>query len=544
MTKQPIFSLVYTSCRASRILSVVQLWRSQAANPHDIEVVIAVDDGDPHTLAAANSVVGARVFVQPDKPFNCVKGWNLAAAKSTGKVIIGVSDDFVPPAGWDDELLSIDGGAWIDQPTVLHVDDGFVRDICTQAIVTRSRYDQFGYLYYPKYESMFCDTELTYVARRDGVLLAAPRLLFEHMHPDCKKRQRDEHDILHASSARWNYGEQIFKFRQFRDFPLDEGPLARTYAPVTDATRVPMDKFAVYIQATKDDFCLLEVCQRMISEGATTFFFCIPDKYWSGDVTPEEDIQQVKDIAHQLEDLGASNVYIKMFDVTSYTKAGDTRIMVETKVRNATLSWIRKTGYSHILIVDGDELWNPGVMAHVQEVVSSVRPQTVSCQMIPVAGLPGYPISNAADRAVVYIGGGEIFKSCRTPCNAPYMLNGVCVVHFTATRKTMEEIIAKHRASGHYDDPSYDFEGWIANTLPNISPGMRNVHMYTVYQIWPLVRNWQPNELESMPPTILPYLSATVTPPGILRMSGNTPVPQARKVTNFERFTGKKPGSY
>jgi hypothetical protein len=73
----------------------------------------------------------------------------------------------------------------------------------------------------------------------------------------------------------------------------------------------------------------------------------------------------------------------------------------------------------------------------------------------------------------------------------------------------MDEIIAKHRDSGHYDDPEYDFEGWLRNILPNIKPGMKNVHMYRGYQIWPEIREWTREEFDNIPSSLWKYLGGT-----------------------------------
>jgi hypothetical protein len=126
--------------------------------------------------------------------------------------------------------------------------------------------------------------------------------------------------------------------------------------------------------------------------------------------------------------------------------------------------------------------------------------------MIPVVGLPGLPVGNALDIITVYIGKG-LFKDCRSPdSNYPIMnLNGV--IHFTATRKTMQDIIDKHKDSGHYDDPDYDFDNWIKNILPRIHVGMKNVHMYKKYQIWPFVRKFSNWELYMIPNNLHKYIS-------------------------------------
>lgn len=693
MSTETIFSLAYTSCRANAIPVAVNLWRSRAKNPGQIEVVIAVDGNNMAACIAANSVPGAKVVIQGTPPYNCVRGWNKAAEATTGKVIICIADDFVPPIGWDTALLSLTPNDWIDSERVIKVEDGYVHDIFVLSILTRKRYERFGYVFYPQYESMFClhpetkiwmenldfkqiqhinpgdvvvgyerrfgktgakhkrkflcqaqvtqvlkrqssmirlsmqsgrqvvctpdhfwayygdvrlskserplrdknsptiveygyrfghpkihnqlvsvtnlpgqidysgvklqelgwqaisdkiikiddagdglvyclktasgnyvangylshncDTEFGEVAIRDGVVINANHLLFEHMHPDCGKRPRDENDKLHGGKDRWNRGELLYKYRKSCGFPVDDGPKAGI---VDKTVEVKTGKYAVYIQATKDDFCLFEVCQRMIDEGATDFFFCIPDEYWSGEKTPQAEINEVQGIADRVKAAGG-NINIKVFKVADYRFPGDSRISVETRVRNDTLAWIRRSGFKHILVVDGDELWARGMLAKVDECVSTSNPPCISCPMVPVVGLPGYPIHMATDRAIVYVGGSTVFRECRSPAIEHFMLNNCIVIHFTATRKTMQEIVDKHRNSGHYDDPEYDFEGWIKNVLPNLKPGWRGAHMYKRYQIWPIVRNWTISEMDHIPESIRQYLGNPVDEPSPILMA-------------------------
>jgi hypothetical protein len=265
-------------------------------------------------------------------------------------------------------------------------------------------------------------------------------------------------------------------------------------------------KFAAYIQATKDDFCLFEVCKRLLDEGLTDFFFSIPDEYWNGRITPNEDITQVEDVVNRLRSCGA-NVKTQIFQVQKHRRPGRSRIEVETFVRNESVHWIRGCGFEHIIIVDGDELWKKNYFYNMTKYIKEVQPPAIALGMIPTIGLPGYPIDGAQDLATVYIGPGVWFQECRKPtCESLNLVDVRGIIHFTATRRTMQEIIDKHRTSGHYDDPSYDFEGWIANTLPNAKPGMVNAHMYVPYQIWPRVRSWTKDEIDQIPVSIHPYL--------------------------------------
>lgn len=513
----PLFSLVYTSVRPQTIPRVIELWNSRSVYKN-IEWCIATDEGDTESAEAAkkslqDACVSGHIGVNTG-PKNCNAGWNVAAELSTGKIIIGVADDFVPPQDWDRLLLELEPKSWPGEERVIHTNDGYVRDLCTLAILTRARYEKFGYLWYPKYQSMFNDTEFTETAYRDGVVIEAMHLLFEHMHPDCGKRQRDDVDLKHASKERWNSGEMLFRFRKARGFPLDDGPRAakRTDQPEEKKEAAKNDNFVAYMQVTKDDFCLLEVCKRLAEEGVVEFFFAQPSEYWSGEAVEPDNVDGVNKVAEKLRASGLV-VHQKTFDVPGYKFEGDDRLTVETRLRNDSLAWVREHGFHNILIVDGDELWMPGTLDIVKSYVEQGH-LAVSTYMIPVIGLPGYPVDIAQDLAVVYIGGTITFRSCRTPTIKQAIVPFPRIYHFTGTRRTMEETVKKHRRGGHYGDPLYLFEEWIEKVLPNIRPGYsykwsngnEGVHMYQPYQIWNKVRAWRPQELHEMPPEILSFL--------------------------------------
>ena len=534
----PTFSLIYTSVRAPLIQSVIEEWLKKADKPNDLEIILTVDANDKASQEVAASLVGKvpnfQWFIQASEPFNCVKGWNLAAAKSTGKVLVQVTDDMVPPGAWDSNLEVCAPKGWMDKEAAVHVEDGYVHDIMVLAIITRARYERFGYFFYPDYESLFCDTELTEVAYRDGVVINAKHLLFEHRHPDCQKRTRDAVDLVHASKERWARGETIFYYRRSKGFPVDAGPKA------TEAdkhiTPEPI-KFCVYIQATRDDFCLREVCDRMLEEGVNDFFFSVPDEYWSGRPTRPEEISQVRIVASQIKALGA-NVEVMVHKVKTYRFSGDTRLRVETRVRNDAMSYIRRKGWEHVLIMDGDELWRRGTVNFVRRLVVEWHPTSINCRMVPVIGLPGYPIDGATDVAVIYINSKVPFQECRTPIGDQFRVQMPLVIHFTGTRRTMEEIIIKHTDSGHFDDPDYDFQTWLDKVLPNIRPGfqytwpngIKGLHMYTKYQIWPAVRHWMDDELAEMPKSIHRYLGGYETEIPIPELaSKNAAIPESEK---------------
>lgn len=515
MTDAPTFSLAYTSVRPQLIPKIVKLWNDRS-KLKSIEWVISVDEGSDALIEAVKAVqasvtdVPIKLAINKGRK-NCVDGWNAAAAETRGKVIIAVADDFIPPPNWDEELLKLQAG-WIDGEHVVHVDDGFVRHIFTLAILTRKRYERFGYLWYPGYESMFVDTEFGDVALRDGVVIEAMHLLFEHMHHANGKRPKDANDANHENDVRWKRGEMLYNFRKQRGFPVDMGPKAEQGEKAIPATRT----YVAYLQVNRDDICLYETCARLAEEGVKTFYFSVPSEYWDGRKTSPEDVKQIADIAGRLNQLPGVKVNTKIFKVPMYRFANDTRIDTETRLRNDALAWIRADGHQDILIVDGDELWMPGTLQIVDHYVKQGH-IAISTQMVPVIGLPGWPVDKATDVAVVYIGGACQFKACRTPLAQQLVINNPQIIHFTGTRRTMEEIIAKSRTSGHYDDPDYLFEEWIEKVLPHIHPdhiptwsnGMRGYHMYRKFQIWPRVRHWRPEELAAIPASLKEFIAQT-----------------------------------
>jgi hypothetical protein len=131
--------------------------------------------------------------------------------------------------------------------------------------------------------------------------------------------------------------------------------------------------------------------------------------------------------------------------------------------------------------------------------------------MIPVAGLPGYPIEGALDKATIYARADARFEMCRGAFGYRHELHGYDIYHFSATRRTLDEIAGKHLGSGHADDKDYAMADWVKDTLMagRIKPGLRDAHMYRKLghpNVWPLVRAWKKEELAELPVGLLRYL--------------------------------------
>jgi hypothetical protein len=277
----------------------------------------------------------------------------------------------------------------------------------------------------------------------------------------------------------------------------------------------------VVVQAIQDDFCLFDTLKRLLDEAATLpredgidkIFLFMPTKRWDGTLAAQEGHDEVVRVAARLSGAHPGLVEVVKVNVDAVSHWNQPRIMVETDCRNFYSAFCKKRGFEHLLIVDGDELWRAGLMARLGQFIRDRGwPKSVFTGMIPVAGLPGYPIEGALDKATIYARSSVHFKECRGAVGYRHSLPGFDIYHFTATRRTLQEIADKHHNSGHKDDARYQMERWIQEVLlpGRIKPGLRNLHMYDLYgdnNVWPLVRAWSPEEWAELPDAVKPFLS-------------------------------------
>lgn len=235
-----------TRGRPEQAIHTRNLFLHGASIPLGVEHIFAIDEDDAASLAALKDY--RHVVVK--KPNGCVKAWNAAAAVATGCVLIQLSDDWVPPYDWDmsiwrelvkaaRERRGADGAALKEPdllrttPLVLAVHDNHrTDDLLCMAIVTRARFEQqrdpevlYGdhvvpesapYLFSPEYFGVFSDNEFTVRAYKDGVVIQARHIIFNHAHPlyDGKKPEEwDETYKRQNDPARYEEGSAIFKRR-------------------------------------------------------------------------------------------------------------------------------------------------------------------------------------------------------------------------------------------------------------------------------------------------------------------------------------------
>jgi hypothetical protein len=213
--KRPTFSLLHASARPDKWKDAYRAWMESADLPHDIEYVLAVDL--PQLSEFRNLPHDVGLVINQHR--RCaVDAWNAAAYGAIGHVFVQVADDFFPPPKWDDALLSRlpDFGEH-----VIAVSEGRSDTLLCHSILTRAYYKRYAYLFWFEYDGMYADNEFTDVAYRDGVVIEARDLVFDHRHPAYGKRESDALDAVHQSQENYALGRRVYERRKAAGFPRE-----------------------------------------------------------------------------------------------------------------------------------------------------------------------------------------------------------------------------------------------------------------------------------------------------------------------------------
>jgi hypothetical protein len=139
----------------------------------------------------------------------CVAAWNIGAFYSTGEILVQLSDDWIPPKGWDTAIIERIGD--ISTPAVLAVADGRRNDdLLCMAIMTRRRYEDQGFMFHPDFKSVYSDNYFTEMAKKDGVIIDAQDLVFIHNHPAFEGSPLDNTYQESNSPERYAAGKSVF----------------------------------------------------------------------------------------------------------------------------------------------------------------------------------------------------------------------------------------------------------------------------------------------------------------------------------------------
>lgn len=180
----------------------------------DVEYILSLDLSDPkhgEYIMATNTLIMDNQSV--------VEATNQAAKRSTGDILLYLSDDFDCPELWGPKVLKEFEGE--DRPLLLKVDDclqKFEVPVLTIPIMNRKLYERLGYFWHHEYKSMFVDECLFWTVKKAGALKNAEHLKFEHKHVSVGKAVDDE--TYRRSAANWEQGKATFARHKAMGFPI------------------------------------------------------------------------------------------------------------------------------------------------------------------------------------------------------------------------------------------------------------------------------------------------------------------------------------
>lgn len=179
------------------------------------EYILSLDKNEPLIQEYAN-LFDYGQFIENNNS-SVVDAINVGVKSVSGNIIIVMSDDTECPDNWGQKLLEV-----VDGKTdfILKTKDGIQPWIITMPIMDRTYYNRFGYIYYPEYKHMFCDTELTCVADILGRKIES-NLLFPHKQYSVTGEKPDE--INRRADKTWDQGEKLFLERYKKNFDLPQG---------------------------------------------------------------------------------------------------------------------------------------------------------------------------------------------------------------------------------------------------------------------------------------------------------------------------------
>jgi hypothetical protein len=231
LSEGPTFSICHTTARPDGWQDSYHAWFDHASRPTRVQYVLCVDrrwgfeklpDLQHWDKAVWNT--GRRCLVD---------GANIACAAASGQVLIVNSDDMFPGEGWDDMLLAAIGGdnyslddefvvrtfpgeayqAWLNN-FVKQGCDPIISRLMTLQILSRARYQKFGYALYPEFTSMMADTDFTRAAEFDGIVIEAPQILVEHRHPFVTGSAQDDVSKHENQQVAHELGARIYARRE------------------------------------------------------------------------------------------------------------------------------------------------------------------------------------------------------------------------------------------------------------------------------------------------------------------------------------------
>lgn len=200
------FSLLHPSrSRALKSFQATQQWLNNS-DKQDYELIVSIDSNDPDKdyYQSLYRSTKARIIINDNR--SAVDAINNAAKVSQGEILIVVSDDTGCVRSWDTILSKATEG---HSDYVLKVYDGIQKWIVTMPVMDRVYYNRYGFVYYPAFKHMFCDTFLTHQADALKKVIWRNDITIPHLHYSVTRSGKDP--VTVAADSTLHEGERVYK---------------------------------------------------------------------------------------------------------------------------------------------------------------------------------------------------------------------------------------------------------------------------------------------------------------------------------------------
>lgn len=136
-------------------------------------------------------------------------------------ILVNISDDFLFIENGFDTII-LNEYERIGEDCLLHFPDQNQGENCmTMSIMDNKYYNRTGYIYYPGYESLWCDLEAAEVGKKLGKYHFINKRIFNHYHPSFGQAEYDEQYNRTESNFVRAKDEVMYTHRKTNNFFLD-----------------------------------------------------------------------------------------------------------------------------------------------------------------------------------------------------------------------------------------------------------------------------------------------------------------------------------
>ncbi len=180
-------SIVHPTCRPEIARETREKWFDLSSNPDSVEYLLCIDSDSTRSPETRTVKENSIEFLYPlagGKSVGPVQKVNFASQHSMSNCILFAADDLSPYKNWDYEIKNCTN--W-DNDVVLRIPDNTEETqqklhpyLIVNPVISRKRYEKFGYFYHPDFYGNFSDNFFSFLAHKDNVVVDEKKIVFYH----------------------------------------------------------------------------------------------------------------------------------------------------------------------------------------------------------------------------------------------------------------------------------------------------------------------------------------------------------------------------